>query len=118
MKTFSIQRYNSANAPYVSPGLHKIADYLHRLDYHKPLKALTIVTNSENAAAHNTGSITKCCMHFCHAPLTNVPLNKGVNAMQYSNAQAQTLNDDVMEVWAQRARQQLAALDAIKDFLR
>ena len=38
--------------------------------------------------------------------------------MQHSNAQAQTLNDDVMEVWAQRARQQLAALDAIKDFLR
>lgn len=117
MKTFSIQRYNSADAPYVSPGLHKIADHLHLLDYHKPLKALTIVPNSQNAAVHNTGYITKYFTHFCHTPLTNVPL-KGVNAMQHSNAQAQTLNDDVMEVWAQRARQQLAALDAIKDFLR
>ncbi|KUJ86422.1 MAG: hypothetical protein XD36_3139 [Halomonas sp. 54_146] len=38
--------------------------------------------------------------------------------MQNSIIQTQTLEVDVIEVWAQRAQQQRAALDAIKAYLR
>tara|TARA_R110001599_G_scaffold232506_3_gene431721 strand:+ start:5246 stop:5362 length:117 start_codon:yes stop_codon:yes gene_type:complete len=38
--------------------------------------------------------------------------------MQHLDTPTQALEVDVMEVWAQRARQQRAALDAIKDYLR
>ncbi len=38
--------------------------------------------------------------------------------MQRAASQGHTLEVDVMEVWAQRAIQQRAALDAIKAYLR
>lgn len=38
--------------------------------------------------------------------------------MQHSVTPAQALEVDVMEVWAKRALQQRAALDAIKAYLR
>lgn len=38
--------------------------------------------------------------------------------MQHSATHVKTLDADVMEVWAQRARQQRAAFDAIKAYLR
>jgi len=38
--------------------------------------------------------------------------------MQHLDTPTQALEVDVMEVWAQRARQQRAALDAIKAYLR
>jgi hypothetical protein len=43
---------------------------------------------------------------------------KGVVTMQHSVNHGQTVEADIMEVWAQRARQQRAALDAIKAYLR
>jgi len=42
----------------------------------------------------------------------------GVDAMQRSVTQGHMLEVEVMEVWAQRAQQQRAALDAIKAYLR
>ncbi|BBI49078.1 hypothetical protein HORIV_14990 [Vreelandella olivaria] len=43
---------------------------------------------------------------------------RGINAMQHLVTPAQAFEADVMEVWAKRALQQRAALDAIKAYLR
>tara|TARA_R110002012_G_scaffold255406_1_gene435347 strand:- start:947 stop:1072 length:126 start_codon:yes stop_codon:yes gene_type:complete len=40
-----------------------------------------------------------------------------VAAMQYSANHRQTMEADIMEVWAERAQQQRAAYDAIKAYL-
>lgn len=46
------------------------------------------------------------------------PPEQGVDAMHLSVTQRQSLEVDVMEVWAKRAQQQQAALEAIKAYLR
>lgn len=42
---------------------------------------------------------------------------KGAVAMQHSLNHGQSMEADIMEVWAKRAQQQRAALDAIKAYL-
>ncbi|BBI60016.1 hypothetical protein HSBAA_13220 [Vreelandella sulfidaeris] len=64
-----------------------------------------------------------CTTQFVYknCPLYNntfhVSPGKGVAAMQYSANHRQTMEADIMEVWAERAQQQRAAYDAIKAYL-